>query len=123
MLNLLLVIVRDLDVVCVTIDEPEANTPLIVDADRVLSLPVLSELMESIAGRNPEVIYSRRQVYVLKLSPRPSRDVWRESFRPAGRVQFGRVPVCERLDHTSSVTRHVTIVKIWTNAFTWLWET
>jgi hypothetical protein len=51
MLHLLLVIVRDLDSVCITIDEPETNTPPIVDTDRVLPLPVAYEFMEAITGR------------------------------------------------------------------------
>ena len=52
MSHLLLVIVRDLDIVGVTINEPEADTPLIVDADRILSLAVPSDLMKPIAGRD-----------------------------------------------------------------------
>jgi len=56
MYYLLLVIVCDLDIVGITIDEPEANTPLIVDTDRVLPLPVPYKLVEVITGRNLEIV-------------------------------------------------------------------
>ena len=110
MSHLVLVIVRDLDIVGITIDKPEADSPLIVNADRLLSHAVPFELVEPIAGRNLKVIYTRCQVDVLELPPRPPTDVRREPFRPAGCVKFLRMSVCEGLDHTSIVTRHVTIV-------------
>jgi hypothetical protein len=58
MTHILLVIVRDLDLVGIAIHETEAYTPLIVDADRVLSLSILSELMKPVAGRDLKVVYS-----------------------------------------------------------------
>ena len=103
-------IVRDLDIVGITIDEPEANAPPIINAERVLSLPVSPELMEPIAGRNLKVVYSRCQVHVLDLSPRPPNDVRREPFRSSGSEKLLRLFVREGLDHMSSLTRHVTIV-------------
>ena len=103
-------IVCDLDIVSVTIDEPEADTPLIVDADRELSFPVPSEPMEQISGRDFEIVYSRCQVHVLKLSTRPPSDVRREPFRLPGDVKLLRLFVCEGLDHMPIVTRHVIIV-------------
>jgi len=56
MSHLVSVIVCDLDIVGITIDEPEADAPLVVDRDGVLSLPVLPKLVEPIAGRNLKVI-------------------------------------------------------------------
>ena len=46
-----LVIVADFDVVCVAVDEPKADTPLIVHGDGVLALAVSLERMEAIARR------------------------------------------------------------------------
>ena len=103
-------IVRDLDIVGITIDEPEANAPLIIDMDRVLSLPVSPELMEPIAARNLKIVYSRCQAHVLKLSPRPPSDVRRKLFRPPGVAKLLRLSVCKSLDHIPKITRHVTLV-------------
>jgi hypothetical protein len=64
-------IVRDLDIVGITVDEPEANTPLIVYTDRMLPFPVPYEFMKVIPGRNFEIFYSRCQIHVLKLCPSP----------------------------------------------------
>jgi hypothetical protein len=84
---------------------------LFVDGDRVLSFSVSPELVESISRRNAKVVQARRQVDVLELSPCPRQYVWRQLFGPTGLEQFLRVPVCEALDHASSVTHHVTVVK------------
>ena len=65
---MLLVVVCDLHLVGVAIDEPEAYTPLIVDANRVLPLPILSELMKTISGRNLKVVYSRRHGSIRSMS-------------------------------------------------------
>jgi hypothetical protein len=46
-------IVCDLDLVCVPIRETKAYSPLIIDGDRVLTLPVSSQAMQTIARRNP----------------------------------------------------------------------
>lgn len=69
------VIIRNFDIVSITFNEPEADPPLIVDRDRVLSFPVSPELVESIAQRNPKVIQTRRQVDVLQLSPCPTQYI------------------------------------------------
>ena len=110
MSHLLLVIVRDLDLVSVTIGETKAYAPLIVDTNRILSLSILSELMKPIARRDPKVVYSRCQVHVLKLSPRSPSDVRREPFRPSGSVKLLRLFIREGFDHMSTLMRHVTIV-------------
>lgn len=102
------VVVGDLDVVGVAVNEPEADAPLVVDRDRVLSLPVPFELMQSVAGRDSQVVKARSQVDVLELPSCPLRDVGRETPRLARHVQVLRVPVPECLDHRSTVTYHVT---------------
>jgi hypothetical protein len=51
----LLVVVHDLDVVGVAGLPAEADAPLVVDADRVLTLPVALEPFESVAGGDPQV--------------------------------------------------------------------
>lgn len=103
-------IICNLDIIGITVNEPEADAPLVVDGDGVLSFPIPRQRVKPIARRNFKIIEARCQVDVFKLPFRPSRDIRCQSFRPAGRVQFLCVFVCERLDHPSSVNRHVTIV-------------
>ena len=107
---MLLVVVCDLHLVGITIDEPEANAPLIVDTNRVLPLPILSKLMKTISWRNLEVVYSRRQVHVFKFTPRSPGDVRRKASRPSSSVKLLCLLVREGLDHKSMLTRHVTLV-------------
>ena len=103
-------VVRNLDVVGIPVDEPETDAPLVVDGDGMLSLPVSLKFVESVAGRNLQVLEARSQVYVLELSRRPLGDLPWKPFRLTRRVQLLRVPVRERLDHRSNVICHVTLV-------------
>ena len=57
----LLVVVHDLDVVGVAGLPAEAEPPLAVDADGVLTLPVALESFESIAGRGPAGLRAARR--------------------------------------------------------------
>ena len=103
-------VVRNLDVVGIPVDEPETDAPLVVDGDGMLSFPVSLKFVESVAGRNLQVLEARRQVDVLQLSRRPLGDLLWKPFRLTRRVQLLRVPVRERLDHLSNVICHVTLV-------------
>ena len=49
-------IVCDFDIVGITVNVAEADAPLVVDGDSVLSHPVACELVEPIPARNPQVI-------------------------------------------------------------------
>jgi len=106
------VIIRNFNIVSITLNEPEADAPLIIDGDRVLSFSVSPKLMESIPQRNPKVIQARCQVDVLELSPRSPHYVRRQSLGPTGDEQFLRVPIREGLDHTLIIMRHVTLVNL-----------
>ena len=65
-------VIADLDLVGVPIFEPEADSPLIVDRDGVLTLPVSLQRMQPVTRRYPEVIQTRRQIDVLELAGRSS---------------------------------------------------
>jgi len=104
-------VVGHLDVVGVAVDEAEANPPLVVDCDRVLSLSVGAEFVEPVARRNPEIVEAIRQVDVLELSPGSPENLRRQSPRPTRREKGLRVPIREGLDHPPTVIRHVTRVK------------
>lgn len=49
-------IVDDFDVECVVIDPPEADTPLVIDADRMLSGAVSEMRFEPVARRIAEIV-------------------------------------------------------------------
>ncbi len=49
------VIIRNFDIVGIAVDEPEADSPLVVDGNRALSFSVFPELVQSISRRNPQV--------------------------------------------------------------------
>jgi hypothetical protein len=55
-LHLTSVIIRHLNIVRITVDEPEANAPLVVDGDGVLSFSIACKFVEPIPWRNPKVI-------------------------------------------------------------------
>jgi hypothetical protein len=55
MRHLTLVIIRNFDIIGITINKPETDAPLVVDGDRMLSFSVSPELVESISRRNPKV--------------------------------------------------------------------
>jgi hypothetical protein len=91
---------RKLDVVGVAINELKANPPLIIYANRVLSLSIARECFELVARRNPEVIQSRGKVDVFELSGRSPSNLRRNSFGFAGDIEFLRALVGERFDHS-----------------------
>ena len=55
-------IVNDLDVGIGTVPS-KAHPPLLVDSNAVRPLPITSELLQTIAWRNPEVFKRFRRVY------------------------------------------------------------
>lgn len=59
-------VIRDFNIVSVSLDESEADAPLIVDGDRILAHSVSGEFVESIPRWNPQVIQSYRQVDVFE---------------------------------------------------------
>jgi len=62
------VVVGDLDLVGVAVLEAEADTPLVVHRDRVLTLALALKRMQPVAGRDLEVVEPGRQIDVLELA-------------------------------------------------------
>ena len=93
-------IVAYLDVVGITGDESKANSPLVVDGDRVLPFSVARKRMETIAARNLQIIQPFCKVHVFKLARCSLRKLRRKSFGLTGNIQILRAPVRERLDHS-----------------------
>jgi len=64
------VIVDDLDVMRTVRRPPKADPPLVIDPDAELTGSKAFERLQSIAGRNPQVIQARRDLELTKPAPR-----------------------------------------------------
>jgi hypothetical protein len=102
MVHLVSVVVAYFDVIGITIDELEANTPLVADGDGVLSLPTSGKSMESIAGWNSQVFKPGSQIHIFELSRCPFGYIRREPFRLARNVQNLSFSIRKRLYHAQS---------------------
>jgi hypothetical protein len=67
-------VVNALHVVSVAFPPNKTDTPLIIDANAVLSLAVAMERFEAIAGRRAKVTELRRGIQLAQLSLRDSLD-------------------------------------------------
>jgi hypothetical protein len=92
-------VITDLNVVSVAIDKPKADSPLIVDRNRMLPFPVAAKGVESVARRYFQIVKPNRQVQVLELSSRPLGDVAWNTPRLASGVELQSPSIRERLDH------------------------
>ena len=85
-------IVGDLDVVGVALSPAKAHSPLIVDADAVLSVPLARELLQLIAWWNPQILERFRFVLPLEVLTVPACTV--RYHRPTNSCQAkARTPV------------------------------
>lgn len=101
------VVVDDLGVVRVAFTPPEAEAPLIVDADAVLTLTRAPQFFEAIARRHPKVIERHRRVQLSQFPKCDSPDIDTE---PANRLPVEetlRVGIVEAANHKGIITRYV----------------
>jgi len=61
-------VVADFDIVCPAVLEQEADSPLIVDGNRMLAFAITPKGMQPVARWNPEVAESRRSVNLFELA-------------------------------------------------------
>jgi hypothetical protein len=94
-----LVVVAELDIVRVTGFKSEADAPLIVDEDGILTRAIASERVQAIAWRNLEVGDLVRDVHGFELAQSTSGNVGGHLPGLAGAEELFSVPVGERLDH------------------------
>ena len=106
-----LMVITDLDIVCIAFDKPEAYAPLIIDGDGMLPFSVAPESVKPIAGRYLQVVQPNGEIQILQLSSCSSGDFRRKPLGPSGGVQILGTSVPERLDHRRTVLCHVTHVK------------
>ena len=93
--------VTELDIVRIAVLESEADTPLIVDGDRVLACPLGLEHVQPIAWRYAEVGELGRHMHGLELPQGPARHMRRDTPRSPGTEQILGLPIRERFDHAA----------------------
>jgi hypothetical protein len=95
----LLVVVDDLDIERITVLPPEAEAPLIVDANAVLSGAIPFELLQPIAGGNAKVLEPLSRVDQAKLSQHKPLELGRKAADRFAPEQALSVPIGEALNH------------------------
>lgn len=73
-----LMVVAELDVVCLAIYESEADPPLIIHGNRMLPSSISGKRMKPITRRNSQIVEARREIDILQLSSRPLRHIRRD---------------------------------------------
>ena len=68
---------RNLHILGAVFAEYEAEAPLLVDADAVLSLAISRERFEPIARRNTQILQTHRRIKLLQFGERAFSNVWR----------------------------------------------
>lgn len=109
-MNFPLVIVDDLDVEAVSGTPEKANSPLIVDANAVLSRTFAFQCFEAVARRNVEVVKGFGGVQNDKLSKNDPLEVRGEPRGPVPAEEALRLPVTETPDHEAIITVPVKVV-------------
>jgi len=95
-------VVGDLDGVGVAAGPPEADAPLVVDADAVLTGPVSGELLEPVAWRDAEVGERLGGVQDEEFPAGAALEVGRPAPAGAPFEELLGVVVTEALDHVLS---------------------
>ena len=85
-------VVRDFDLRSSAFRPDKNHTPLVIDADAVLSFSVAPQGFESMGRRDAKVSERRRRYYTLQSHSRPALDVGRQSpHRLSGEEAFSVV--------------------------------
>lgn len=93
-------VVNDLDLERIAVLPAETNSPLIIDADAVLSGSITTELLEPIPGRHAQIRKCFRGINRDELTQHRAQQVGRvATHRLAAEERLG-VSVAEALDHT-----------------------
>lgn len=104
-------VIDDLDIEGVSVMEPEAQAPLLVDPDAPLPSPVAAQRLQSIRRRNAQVLESCRGVELDQSPDRPGANVGRKAPALPRRVEPFRIGVCERPDHRTMLNMLFITVK------------
>jgi hypothetical protein len=104
-------IVAELDVKRISVEPPETEAPLIVDAEAVLSSPVPRQQLQAIAWRHAQKGQRCGSIEEIKLSFRPLGYRIRQALDIPPGEQSGCSHIGECLDHVGKLTCHDSDVK------------
>jgi hypothetical protein len=94
-----LMIIREFDLKGISVHEPEADAPLIIYGDRKLPVSLPLKFVQPVAWRYLQIIKPSRQIHLLELPYRPSRDFRRKTLQLSLHPQVPSVSVGEGFDH------------------------
>jgi hypothetical protein len=92
------VVINDLHILSALSAPAEADSPLIIDPDAVLPLPVTPQDLQPIAGRNAQVIEAGGDLKLAQLATSHDRDTLKVPDALSAREGFG-VGTPKRTDH------------------------
>ena len=92
-------IVRDFDIERIAIGEPEADAPLIIDPNAVLSSTIAFELLQPVAGWRPKIFTGLGRIDDHERPEHGAVQVAGESAHRFAAEQPLGIPVAEALDH------------------------
>ena len=101
-----LMVIYNLDLFGVGAGPKEADAPLVVDSNRVLSAPISLECLEAITWRQLEESQFNCGIDQLQLDERSLPDVTWQASRAPGEPQFFGVTVGEAFEHALKSIRH-----------------
>ena len=103
-------IVNDFHIVRLTLIPLKADSPLIVDANTVLTAPCAMQGFEAVSGGNAEVVQPACDLQLAELSPGDGFDVDEATDADAIGERLG-IGALERNDHAPIITPYVINVK------------
>jgi hypothetical protein len=104
------VVIREFNIVCITIFESETYAPLIVDRNGILPFSSPLQFVKSITRGHLQILQPGCVINIFKPPRRPPTNIrWKSSRFPC-LIQFLCMPVGKRLDHILNVICHVTRV-------------
>lgn len=92
-------IIHDFDVQGIPRVPLEANTPLVVDANTVLSAPIAAQSFQAICWRHAQILQCLRPIQHTQLAQRDLLNVGGQSARPLAVENFLRLWILETANH------------------------
>ena len=91
--------VAELDVIGIAVSEPKADSPLIIDGDRVLACPVTLQRVQPITWRHLKVGEPHGDMHEFQLAEGATCQFVGDAPPTPRAEEFLRAPIREGLDH------------------------
>lgn len=92
-------IINDLDILCMSVLEPETNPPLVVNAETPCARSVSSQRFQSIAGRHTQFFDVCDLVQLQQLAASPLPNIGRQAAHPFVSEYSGCFTITKGFDH------------------------